>query len=115
MLINVAVAALAWSRAGMMLSAFFPVDANDTAMLFEYLAVGSAIGAVVAALAFATAPRLGRQQAVAGLRHMACISGNAAAGRLAHAGLRVGARRSFCLAVGKLMQTAGLVSESRVE
>jgi len=46
---------LVWSRAGMMLSAFFPVDANDTAMLFEYLAVGSAIGSVFAALTFATA------------------------------------------------------------
>ena len=31
---------LVWSRAGMMLSAFFPMDANDAAMLFEYLAVG---------------------------------------------------------------------------
>jgi len=46
---------LVWSRAGMMLSAFFPVDANDVAMLFEYLAYGSAIGAVFAALTFATA------------------------------------------------------------
>ena len=45
---------LVWSRAGMMLSAFFPVDANNTAMLFEYLAVGSAIGTVFAALTFAT-------------------------------------------------------------
>jgi len=46
---------LVWSRAGMMLSAFFPVDANDAAMLLEYLAYGSAIGTVFAALTFATA------------------------------------------------------------
>jgi uncharacterized membrane protein len=46
---------LVWSRAGMMLSAFFPVDANEAAMLFEYLAYGSAIGTVFATLTFATA------------------------------------------------------------
>ena len=46
---------LVWSRTGMMLSAFFPVDANDATMLFEYLAYGSAIGTVFAALTFATA------------------------------------------------------------
>lgn len=45
---------LVWSRAGMMLSAFFPVDAHDTTMLLEYLAVGSAIGTVFAALTFAS-------------------------------------------------------------
>ncbi|MDH4190321.1 MAG: DUF2189 domain-containing protein [Betaproteobacteria bacterium] len=45
---------LVWSRAGMMLSAFFPVNVNDTAMLVEYLAYGSAIGSVFAALTFAT-------------------------------------------------------------
>ena len=46
---------LLWSRAGMMLNAFFPVEANSTGMLIEFLAIGSAVGSVFASLTFATA------------------------------------------------------------
>ncbi len=42
-----------WSRSGMMLYAFFPVEEGNRTVLMEFLAVGSAIGAVFAALCFA--------------------------------------------------------------
>ncbi|WP_162457079.1 DUF2189 domain-containing protein [Pseudoxanthomonas kalamensis] len=44
---------LLWARAGMMLSAFFPLDGEGASALWEYLAIGSAIGAVFAWLTFA--------------------------------------------------------------
>ncbi len=44
-----------WSRSGMMLNAFFPIQSGDTQSLLEFLAVGSAIGTVFASLTFATA------------------------------------------------------------
>jgi uncharacterized membrane protein len=44
---------LVWSRAGMMLTAFMPVEAGDTAAFYEYLAIGSLIGAVFAVFTFA--------------------------------------------------------------
>ncbi|WP_240099479.1 DUF2189 domain-containing protein [Thermomonas flagellata] len=44
---------LLWSRAGMMLSALWPMEAGDRLALFEYLLVGSGVGAVFAALTFA--------------------------------------------------------------
>ncbi len=44
---------LLWSRAGMMVSAFFPFDGSDPAAFWEFLALGSAVGAVFAALTFA--------------------------------------------------------------
>ena len=44
-----------WSRSGMMLSAFFPVTQTDYRLLVEFLAIGSLIGSVFAALTFATA------------------------------------------------------------
>ena len=46
---------LLWSRAGMMVNAFFPLHAGDTAGLVEFLAIGSAVGSVFAALTFASA------------------------------------------------------------
>ncbi len=46
---------LVWSRTGMMLYALIPVEAGDRLALFELLAIGSAVGAVFAALSFATA------------------------------------------------------------
>ena len=46
---------LLWSRAGMMVSAFVPVDPGDTTALWHYLAVGSAVGAIFAAITFAIA------------------------------------------------------------
>lgn len=46
---------LLWSRAGMMVSAFVPVAAGSLPDLLEFLAVGSAVGSVFAALTFATA------------------------------------------------------------
>lgn len=46
---------LLWSRAGMMINVFVPVDANDVPALVEFLAIGSAVGSVFAALTFATA------------------------------------------------------------
>jgi len=46
---------LLWSRAGMMVNAFLPVQAGDWSGLLEFLAVGSAVGSVFAALTFATA------------------------------------------------------------
>jgi uncharacterized membrane protein len=47
------VVCLVWSRAGMMLTAFLPVDGQDLPALVEYLAIGSAIGSVFAAVTFA--------------------------------------------------------------
>jgi uncharacterized membrane protein len=44
-----------WSRAGMMLYAFFPVEQGDQRVLLEFLAVGSLIGTGFAALVFASA------------------------------------------------------------
>ena len=44
---------LLWSRAGMMVSAFFPFDGGDPGAFWEFLALGSAIGAVFASLTFA--------------------------------------------------------------
>lgn len=44
-----------WSRSGMMLYAFFPVEAGDPRVLREFLAVGSLIGTFFAALVFASA------------------------------------------------------------
>lgn len=46
---------LVWSRAGMMLNVFFPVAPGDLSALLEFLAIGSAVGAVFAALTFAAA------------------------------------------------------------
>src|SRR5690606_19538041 len=46
---------LVWSRAGMMVNAFFPIQPGDMGTLLEFLAIGSAIGAVFAMLTFATA------------------------------------------------------------
>lgn len=46
---------LLWSRAGMMVNVFVPVEASDATALIEYLAIGSAIGSVFAVLTFATA------------------------------------------------------------
>lgn len=46
---------LLWSRAGMMVNAFLPVQAGNLGELLEFLAVGSAVGSVFAALTFATA------------------------------------------------------------
>jgi uncharacterized membrane protein len=44
---------LLWSRAGMMVSAFFPYDGSDPGAFWEFLALGSAVGAVFASLTFA--------------------------------------------------------------
>ncbi len=44
-----------WSRAGMLVSAFIEVEPGNLRSLFEFLAVGSAFGALFAALTFATA------------------------------------------------------------
>ena len=44
---------LLWSRAGMMVSAFFPFDGGDPGAFWEFLALGSAVGAVFATLTFA--------------------------------------------------------------
>lgn len=46
---------LIWSRAGMMLNAFFPIESGDQQALLEFLLIGSLIGSVFAALTFATA------------------------------------------------------------
>jgi uncharacterized membrane protein len=46
---------LIWSRAGMMLAAFVPIERDDPGTLLEYLAIGSLIGSVFAALTFAVA------------------------------------------------------------
>ena len=44
-----------WSRLGMILSAFFPSTQTDLQLLVEFLAIGSLIGSVFAAITFATA------------------------------------------------------------
>ena len=44
-----------WSRSGMMLYGFFPVEEGDRRVLLEFLAVGSLIGTGFAALVFASA------------------------------------------------------------
>ena len=46
---------LIWSRAGMMINAFILIDDNDWTTLAEFLAIGSAVGSIFAALTFATA------------------------------------------------------------
>lgn len=46
---------LLWSRAGMVLNALFPPNLQDTTALLEFLAIGSAVGAVFALLTFAVA------------------------------------------------------------
>lgn len=46
---------LVWSRAGMMLYALIPLEAGDRWALVELLGIGSAVGAVFAALTFASA------------------------------------------------------------
>ncbi len=46
---------LIWSRSGMMLAAFLPVPAGDTDALIEFLAIGSAVGSIFAAITFAVA------------------------------------------------------------
>ena len=46
---------LLWSRAGMMLAVFVPMQAGDTTAMLEYLAIGSLVGSVFAALTFAVA------------------------------------------------------------
>lgn len=46
---------LLWSRAGMMVGAFFPIDESNADALWEYLAVGSGVGAVFATVTFAVA------------------------------------------------------------
>lgn len=46
---------LLWSRAGMMVNAFLPVQPGDLGDLVEFLLIGSAVGSVFAALTFAAA------------------------------------------------------------
>ncbi len=46
---------LLWSRAGMVITALSPTGAGDRAALLEYLAIGSAVGGLFAALTFAVA------------------------------------------------------------
>lgn len=46
---------LLWSRAGMMVGALSPIIEGDTHALWEFLAVGTLVGAVFAALTFAVA------------------------------------------------------------
>lgn len=46
---------LLWSRAGMMVGAFFPVDERNANALWEFLLIGSLVGSVFAALTFAIA------------------------------------------------------------
>ena len=46
---------LLWSRAGMMVGAFFPIDESNVGALWEFLAIGSAVGSIFAALTFAVA------------------------------------------------------------
>lgn len=46
---------LIWSRAGMMINAFVPIEDNNWTSLIEFLAIGSAVGSIFAALTFATA------------------------------------------------------------
>ena len=44
---------LIWSRSGMMITAFIPVQAGDTGALAEFLLIGSAVGSIFAAITFA--------------------------------------------------------------
>jgi len=44
---------LLWSRAGMMVGAFFPIDDGNASALLEFLVIGSAAGSIFAALTFA--------------------------------------------------------------
>ena len=44
---------LVWSRAGMMVNAFVPIEDGQWPSLLEFLAIGSAIGAVFASITFA--------------------------------------------------------------
>lgn len=44
-----------WSRAGMLVSAFMPIESDNLRSLLEFLAVGSAFGTVFAAITFAAA------------------------------------------------------------
>lgn len=44
---------LIWSRSGMMITAFIPVQAGDTRALAEFLLIGSAVGSIFAAITFA--------------------------------------------------------------
>lgn len=46
---------LLWSRAGMMVSVFVPMNAHDAGGLVRYLLIGSIVGSVFAAFTFATA------------------------------------------------------------
>ena len=49
------VVVLLWSRAGMMVGAFFPIDEGNANALWEFLLIGSLVGSVFAALTFAIA------------------------------------------------------------
>ncbi|MEM9532461.1 MAG: DUF2189 domain-containing protein [Pseudomonadota bacterium] len=46
---------LVWSRSGMMLNAFFPIEQGGTGVVLQFLGIGSLIGSVFAALTFASA------------------------------------------------------------
>lgn len=46
---------LLWSRAGMMVGAFFPIDDSNANAVWEFLLIGSLVGSVFAALTFAIA------------------------------------------------------------
>ena len=46
---------LVWSRAGMMVGAFFPIEPDNVTTLVEFLAIGSAVGSIFAAITFAVA------------------------------------------------------------
>jgi len=46
---------MVWSRAGMLVSAFVPLTDGNLPALLEFLAIGSAIGSIFAALTFAVA------------------------------------------------------------
>jgi len=46
---------LLWSRAGMMVGAFFPIDESNADTVWQFLAIGSAVGSIFAALTFAVA------------------------------------------------------------
>lgn len=44
---------LLWSRAGMMVAAFFPIDESNADALWQFLVMGSIVGSIFAALTFA--------------------------------------------------------------
>jgi uncharacterized membrane protein len=46
---------LIWSRSGMIITAFVPVPAGDADALIEFLAIGSVVGSIFAAITFAVA------------------------------------------------------------